>query len=414
MTKTVLKKFSYIECDDFASYLHEMSARGWHFREWRIGLVFEKGAPADITYAVEIFPKGSEMDLYAGPDAEEYAEYCTAAGWEFLDSRQKFCIFRKAAADAPPITTPQERFSNVMRSQWKSWLSSFISSALICGLYWLQLLDFHFSDWIFNGLLLLVLAFLTFYAAAELCRAFFILILCRKYKSMLKAGQAPQYGAGRIGRCFRRLYSIFALLFSVLLILDAWRCGERAAAITAVCVFLFFLAVLLLIGWLRPSREGNQTAQIALGIAFPLLAAVIALAVTSGGNAVSNVSDVGQSLASDLPDGWKLQDSERSQSIIGSMEHYSFRMQDAEASGSDFFSYWIYRSDRPRILDRVWQTELQDIAQLQDCTAQWSADSALTNGWQYYLRYPDRVIVFWTNIKPEEKEREWLENNFKH
>ena len=46
--KTVLKGFDYMHCDDFALYLGKMAAKGWHFREWGIGLKFEKGEPEQI------------------------------------------------------------------------------------------------------------------------------------------------------------------------------------------------------------------------------------------------------------------------------------------------------------------------------------------------------------------------------
>ena len=58
--KTVLKSFDYLHCDDFAAYLMDMSRKGWHFKEWGAGLVFERGEPEEITYAVEVFIDGSE------------------------------------------------------------------------------------------------------------------------------------------------------------------------------------------------------------------------------------------------------------------------------------------------------------------------------------------------------------------
>ena len=52
--------FNYRNCDAFARYLHEQSLRGQHFKEFRLGLVFEIGEPDDIYYAVEVFPKGRD------------------------------------------------------------------------------------------------------------------------------------------------------------------------------------------------------------------------------------------------------------------------------------------------------------------------------------------------------------------
>ena len=51
--KTVLRTFGYMRCDDFASYLSAMAAKGWHFKEWGVGLTFEKGEPEQAVYAVD-------------------------------------------------------------------------------------------------------------------------------------------------------------------------------------------------------------------------------------------------------------------------------------------------------------------------------------------------------------------------
>ena len=113
MKKQVRKHFSYTQCDDFAAYLQEMSRKGFHFTEWKGGLVFEKGEPEDVTYQVEVFADGEEMDQRPSQDTEEYRDYCAAAGWKFLDGKARFCIFRKEAEDAPDILAPEERIRNI-------------------------------------------------------------------------------------------------------------------------------------------------------------------------------------------------------------------------------------------------------------------------------------------------------------
>ena len=66
--------FNYRSCDAFAEYLHEQSLQGWHFKEFRLGMVFEQGDPADIDYTVEVFPNGTEMDTRPEASTEEYAD----------------------------------------------------------------------------------------------------------------------------------------------------------------------------------------------------------------------------------------------------------------------------------------------------------------------------------------------------
>lgn len=115
--KRSFKTFQYRECDAFAAYLRKQSLQGWHFKEWRLGLVFEKGEPEDIIYDVVVFPKRTEMDTRPEEDAEEYAEYCEEAGWKLLDGQRKFCIFRREKEDAVPIVTPEERLKNVWKAE---------------------------------------------------------------------------------------------------------------------------------------------------------------------------------------------------------------------------------------------------------------------------------------------------------
>ena len=118
--KTVLKSFDYLHCDDFASYLEEMARTGWHFREWKAGLVFERGEPKESTYAVEVFIDGSEFDTRPEVHTQEFAEYCEVAGWKLIDAKRKFCIFKKIRDDAVDILTDQERLCNIAKEEQKS------------------------------------------------------------------------------------------------------------------------------------------------------------------------------------------------------------------------------------------------------------------------------------------------------
>ena len=60
--KTVFKHFRYLRCDDFATYLEQMAANGWHLESWGAGLKFNRGEPEQTTYAVEVFSEATEYD----------------------------------------------------------------------------------------------------------------------------------------------------------------------------------------------------------------------------------------------------------------------------------------------------------------------------------------------------------------
>ena len=110
------------------------------FPKWQMGLVFEKGEPADITYCVEVFPKGSEMDLKPEEQAEEYADYCSVAGWELIDGQRKFCIFRRRDPDAMPIVTEEERFENVRKAERRELLWDMLVPVLLTAQFWCRAL----------------------------------------------------------------------------------------------------------------------------------------------------------------------------------------------------------------------------------------------------------------------------------
>ena len=50
--KVVFGNFRYRECDNLALYLEKMAREGWIFRDWRLGMVFEKEEPQKLEYAV--------------------------------------------------------------------------------------------------------------------------------------------------------------------------------------------------------------------------------------------------------------------------------------------------------------------------------------------------------------------------
>ncbi|MBR6399512.1 MAG: DUF2812 domain-containing protein, partial [Lachnospiraceae bacterium] len=116
MKRHIFRSFPYTRSDDFAAWLSEMAAKGWIFEGFGLGLIFEKGEPQEITYAVNTFLPGSEMDTRPEPQAEEFAEYCRAAGWELVDAKKRFCVFKRVQEDAVPILTEEEMVENAARA----------------------------------------------------------------------------------------------------------------------------------------------------------------------------------------------------------------------------------------------------------------------------------------------------------
>lgn len=421
MRKTVFKNFHYTECDDFADFLHDMSAKGWHFKEWRVGLVFEKGEPKDLTYAVEVFPKGNEMDTFANPDTEEFAEYCEAAGWKFLDSRQKFCIFRQVSPDAPPIVEPRERFCNILQAERTSWMIQFFSYALIFILYWGQFLFLNFSRWIFNNVMLLVLAVFSIMLFVHLIKGAALLYKARRFRSALERDMTPRYGNNsRLYHLLKSYRPVLLVIAELALIAVTWRDMPRAA-VAAGITFLVMLAGLLLIAWSRPSRANNWIIQIALGLTLPFLAAIIAIASfsSSQGSDAQAISGMEIPLPQDAFGQCSLEDFDRVQSILGAMCYYYIAYipnNSIKTKSPESFWCWSYSSEHRWILDRIWREETKNTsARYEDCAEQWDAVSAYRSrgGGNYYIRYPDQIIVFWISADLSDEQIESMKQTLR-
>lgn len=117
MNQRVYLSFHYHECDEFAAYLTEMAAKGWAFRYWGLGLVFERCEPCRTEYAVTVFERTGNEVMRGHPLTEEYSEYCEQAGWQFVDAKYHFCVFKKVREDAIPIETTEDRFAKIVKRE---------------------------------------------------------------------------------------------------------------------------------------------------------------------------------------------------------------------------------------------------------------------------------------------------------
>mgnify|MGYP001010320131 FL=1 len=125
--------YNYFESDTFASYLHEMSLQGYHFKGFGFGLKFEKGEPKDIVYDAYVFNKQKEGDQGLNPNSEDFLGYCKEAGWQFIDANQRWIIFYKVREDAVDIATKEEKLDNALAVRKDDLKLSAIILALVAG-----------------------------------------------------------------------------------------------------------------------------------------------------------------------------------------------------------------------------------------------------------------------------------------
>lgn len=424
--RRVFKRFEYRECDAFAEYLRKQSLSGWHFKEWKMGLIFEKGEPEDIVYDVEVFPKGTEMDTQPEEDAVEFAEYCEAAGWKFLDGKRKFCIFRRIKEDAVPIVTQEERMQNVWKAELKMKLSRMAPLLIIAIQNWFSI--FHVSpNLLLSNTMLFVLLAITVLAGECILEFIGILIWKERAKRRLSAGEQIYYGR-KIGT----EYMGAGLLILGMLVL-AFLEHQNTIFVSTVIMFLLVVLGSALIEELRLGRANNWMIQLAGGSI--IVFAVVFLSVWLPAVLPDHSQEECKS-ADELPliqtdymnesgetaSFW----GERQESILGKGWNCSvvFVTDGDKANGvlpmETDISYHIYESKYEWVLDIFWANEIKSkYLDLQDCTEEWNAKQALCEEKKmgvYKIRYPGKVISIFVTPKLEESQmlrvREKLTNGW--
>lgn len=405
--KVVLRNFRYCDCDAMALFLEKMAVKGWHFASWRVGMVFERGEPRRESYAVEVFPNGSEMDLKPSEDAQEYAQYCREAGWELVDSRRKFCIFRRIKEDAVPIVTPEERFQNIKSAQWKALGTQICSEGLITALFWLQFLTFNFKVWIFSNLMLFLMAVCTFGCVWCLIMGARLLQWGRKKKNELSSGIVPFYGNvnGRVSILSKEQDFILILLFGGIAIISM-REGEYRVAMCIGIIAAIVTLLTALLAFIRPSRNELYWIQIGSGFfgVFVIIAVVLAVFTNDRSAEAENIKLTNVPLIqedykdmSDLPYSTK---AEYAESMMGRMEIYQVEYE--MGSMADIINYTVYTSSHPWVLERLWKQEIgqqeKREGQLTDAAPIWDARKALmgqSGVKTYSVFYEDKMMVLW-------------------
>lgn len=365
MKKTVYKNFDYTQCNEFGAFLSEMAAMGWHFKEWSLGLVFESGEKKQVEYAVEIFIHGKEEDLRPEPQTEEFADYCEAAGWEFVDAKRRFCIFKKIREDAMEIVTPEERIENIKKAE-VGWINSRGAVLVWILIHTLTQAGLNITTWAFNGMEHIVV--LSLFAA-------FVLSL---YETMRVKRWAKKQQQGLLeGRKIVPLKtekvtrivvgSLVIVNFVGYCILKKSHIGLVMIAVITVCLVLLDVFVKKY----RPSRESRSL--IAAGL-FLSVIVIFAIAFT-----VISEKDLAKVTYQNSID----------KSIFGTREVGYY-----EYSDSQMIQYRKYHSDIDWLMDRVWEEETEYVSDTPSNIYVSGAEEIKTLAdWRYMLRNPQCIVV---------------------
>ena len=356
--------FCYTERGAFAEYLHKMSLKGWHFAGWKWGMVFEQGEPEDIVYDVEIFSEAGEKDLRPEEETEEYAEYCRAAGWEFVDANRKFCVFRKVSEYAVPIVTETERVEEIWKAEGKRMLIPAIIFGIFAVDYLVTAVKTGIENWLFSDLHLFILFLLPAYFLGYVLQYIFALKWYLTGKKRISSGKPVKYGL-RIGY---RIWNAFVNIALAVLIVWVYYLGLHKIAVIALIAVLFFGGLQAAENYFRPRRKnGRKIRRIGWGSYIVLSLFLIIL----------------------LPENTSY--NEPNQSILGSVEEGSFVLPEETGDKDVQFSYYLYQTDHPWVADVVWSSQKRE-----DADMGWSSEGNLRiyrAVGQRTIRCKDAVLV---------------------
>ena len=356
--------FCYTERGAFAEYLHKMSLKGWHFAGWKWGMVFEQGEPEDIVYDVEIFSEAGEKDLRPEEETEEYAEYCRAAGWEFVDANRKFCVFRKVSEYAVPIVTETERVEEIWKAEGKRMLIPAIIFGIFAVDYPVTAVKTGIENWLFSDLHLFILFLFPAYFLEYVLQYIFTLKWYLTGKKRVSSGKPVKYGL-RIGY---RIWNAFVNIALAVLIVWVYYLGLHKIAVIALIAVLFFGGLQAAENYFRPRRKnGRKIRRIGWGSYIVLSLFFLTL----------------------LPENTSY--NEPNQSILGSVEEGSFVLPEETGDKDVQFSYYLYQTDHPWVADVVWSSQKRE-----DADMGWSSEGNLRiyrAVGQRTIRCKDAVLV---------------------
>ena len=393
-TKTVLKHFDYLHCDDFADYLGKMARQGWHFQEWKAGLVFERGEPEEVTYAVEVFIDGSEYTTRPEVETEEFAEYCEAAGWHLVVAKRKFCIFKKVREDAGEILTDQERLNNIVKEERKI---LFRQIGLALWFSFLQILNFSgssFVNYIFsNDFMFLMLLYLSL-ALGVFARAIAFLVWKRKLQMQIMRGEKAFFGnaPGAVAFVFDTYsWTAFAVVgcYTVYCLLT----GAYGEILFAVGIFAPLTLMAYLIAKFRPDAVTNQIIQMIVPCLVFLFVLVVSIGIMFGSkDETVDLAEVPLLYEDIGGEAGALEEItlDGSASIFGSALRCWLYYEE------EHIYYQVYQSKHQWVLERIWNTEMKrKYNQLgTDVNHVWGAEQAIKNvPGSYLVRYPDAILI---------------------
>lgn len=404
MEKRVFRSFRYSECDDFAAFLSKMASEGWHFKGWRFGLIFEKGEPEEVVYSVQIFVKGSDMDLKATADTEEYAEYCKEAGWEYIDASRKFVVFKKISEDAVDIVTPEERFKEIVNVEIKNTIISLIGSIILLGIYIKNYLceGFYYTIFYYSMFVIIFIFFIG--VVANLCQLIKNVRWYMVSKKKLSYGEKIVFGIGEREQRKKDLKGkIFTIGIEVFLICVFALESNLSTVMVVVLFGGLFLFCTCFVEYLRPNKVAGGISYLGICVMVPIL-----LYMFISVNPITDDIYTDKTKAPLLQEDYREVDApfmqveiNESETIFGSIETYHItyykHSENPDDEIWDDIDYTIIESEYDWIIDHSWNVLTTDLVNPKNIAKEWGAVDGIREYEyfkSYYLKYDHQIFMF--------------------
>ena len=392
--KTVLKGFDYMHCDDFAKYLSDMAAKGWYFKEWGFGLKFEKGEPENAVYAVEVFQKASENDMRPEPNTQEFAEYCEAAGWRFLDAKQKFCIFKKIDEEATDLFTSEERVDNARKGSFSGTAIVLLVLYAVNALLRWSNLGTMFERNIFSGHFFLDIAIWTVLFIVQSLTLLYAAYKCGRLKKKARSGEKIYIGNRQDGKYRLNIKDVYIVLLMLLLMYYFFIIDQVGLIILNVAIIVGTIVFTAILNKVRPERDTNIIIQVVFAVVLIISIVFFTMLIFLEDNNSYEADTVPLVIADYRECDDTIEDTSyyEEHNFLGSVESYFIFGEKTS------IRYEVYKSEYAWILDKIWKGELEGKKfnqEMLDCTEDWKAQKAFRNNvGTYYVRYENAILVF--------------------
>ena len=299
----VNRAVAYDDLGATVKYLEEMAQKGWILEKvsGATQFIFVKREPKKLRFAVEIFSEGSIYDTYTIESNQEYIEYCTKAGWNFICSSGKLDYFFTEDENAPEIESdPAMKLKAIEKAQFSMKILfplifigmgvMTLGMQLTIGLNAVEASVLQFSAvmlWCFVGGLYIIML------------AAYLLWLAKARAAVSKGDKIPANKANLSLKGGYIFIAVFGIVHTVILLITGLKYDEKEVLMVPFIwgfIILMMVAGTILARFAEKERLSRSAYRLITIILIPtatsviLIGVIIAVVIVTGSNSGSKLS----------------------------------------------------------------------------------------------------------------------------